>query len=230
MSRHRWYQVTWPISMRELAIRVGNETFRDGASSGFLIDRVRDDRIEGRFIERLELNDQTTTPFGESFSFERVEFRQLHFCTTSTPPGLEVTGSTTGVSRLINKFAEICDHRLAVSNLQIDVFGWLALFQDLSKYEGYVEILQVGQFSLGGTVSVRAIVKGKEDVRDAVQKLTTGHQFIVEKLQFRPAKAHYGSVVFAHLASAVVRSKDDIEIVGHLRRALEAISDKSIDF
>lgn len=228
MSRHRWYQVTWPISMRELAIRVGNETFREGASSGFLIDRVRDDRIEGRFVERLELNDQTTTPFGESFSFERVDFRQLHFCATSTEPGLEVTGSTTGVSRLVNKFAEMCDYRLAISNLQIEVFGWLALFQDLSQYEGYVEILQVGQFNLGGTVSARAIVKGKEDVRAAVQKLTAGHQFVVEKLQFRPSRTQQGSIVFTHLGSAIVRCKDDTEIVRHLRDALETISSKSL--
>lgn len=210
--------------MRELAKRFGNETFREGASSGFLIDRVRDDRIEGRFVERFELNDQTTTPFGESVSFERVEFRQLHFSVTSTEPGLEITGSTAGVSRLVNKLAQLCDYRLAISNLQIEVFGWLARFQDLSQYEGYVEILQVGQFNLGGTVSARAIVKGKEDVRAAVQKLTAGHQSVIEKLQFRPSQTQQCSIVFTHLGSAVVRCKDDTDIVRHLREALTSIS------
>ncbi|MFG1362374.1 hypothetical protein [Xanthobacter versatilis] len=223
MSRHRWYQVHWPMRIRELATKLEAHAFREEMSDGFIVDKVRDSRIEGRFVERIELSDQTTNPFGERFSFDRVEFRQINFRITASTPGLEVAGTTAGSPRLANKLAEICNYRLAVSDLHVSVFEWLALFQDLSRSVGYVDIIQIGQIKLGGTISARAIIKGKEDVHAATQNLTKGQEFVVEKIQFRPSAPNRGSVVFSHLGSIIVRSKEDIEVVNHVRRALETM-------
>ncbi|MFG1205544.1 hypothetical protein [Xanthobacter flavus] len=223
MSRHRWYEVRWPTRIRDIAAKLERWPFREEASDGFLVDRVREGYIEGRFIERMEVSNQTVNPFGEKLSFNRVEFRQSRFRLSKSSPGLEISGPAPGSIRLINKVAELNEYRVSISDLRVDIFDWLERFKERAGCSGFIDIIQVGQLRLGGTVSARAIVRGKEDVRSAAERLTGSLDSVVEKIQFRPTGSMSGSVVLSRLGSITVRSKDDDEVVGHLRQALEDI-------
>ena len=45
----------------------------------FIIERVREDFINGRYVEKISYQEVLTTPFGDQQIFDRTEYRQLEF-------------------------------------------------------------------------------------------------------------------------------------------------------
>lgn len=223
MSRFKWYRAQWPFSMRELARRLETAAFRDGRMDGFVLDRVRDDLVEGRFVEKLELKEQTTDPFGAVLEFDRVEYRQLKFRISSARPGLELVGSSIGSLSLISKLAEATDFRVTISNCNVDVRSWLTYFEQESQYDGFVDLVQIGSIQLGGSISARAIIKGREDITTAMATLTRDHVFLIEKIQFRLAGKQKGSVLFSNSGGLNVRALDSDQAADFARDALEQL-------
>jgi hypothetical protein len=220
MSRHRWYRAQWPKQMRELARILQGNPFDAERSEGFVLDRVRDDAVEGRFIERINVQNQTIDPFGEELRFERIEFRQSRFLISAARPGLEVIGSSNSAAILINRLAEASDFNISVSNCMVDVLVWLSIFREISTYSGFIDIMQIGRIDLGRGITARAIVKGKEDVKAAAQILADQRNSVVEKIQYRFFGKLKGSVTFSHTGSVIIRMIDGVEVVEFARAAL----------
>lgn len=223
MRRFKWYRAGWPAPIRDLARRLQEKTFQRDSSDGFVLDRVREDYVEGRFIERIEVQEHTTDPFGEQLQFDRVEFRQLGFRVSDARPGLEIIGSSSGSIALVNRLAEATNFRLAVTNCAVDVLKWLSVFRERSGFAGYVDIMQIGKIDLGGGAVARAIVRGKEDVSVASTALTGGRPFMIEKVQFRLAGPEKGSITFSSGGSVTVRVTDDARIIESIRASLQEL-------
>ena len=52
MNRVRWLNAQWPSSMRTIGNKLKAMPFSEDSMDGFAIERVRDDFIEGRYIEK----------------------------------------------------------------------------------------------------------------------------------------------------------------------------------
>ncbi len=51
-TRVKWFKADWHKNMRAFAKQLKVMEFTESSSDGFVLDRVRDNYIEGRFIER----------------------------------------------------------------------------------------------------------------------------------------------------------------------------------
>ena len=116
-KRYKWLAVQWPIAMRTLGKRLKARPFGGEAMHGFVIDRIRDDTLEARYVERIEYTETITDPFGEELSFDRVEFRQSFFCATTHGPGLELRDPPRSLQPLMNRLSEATDFEVAINPL-----------------------------------------------------------------------------------------------------------------
>lgn len=185
MKRYRWLKARWPVSMRVLAKRLRVKAFDSELLEGFVLDRVRDDFLDARFVEKIEYDDTVTDPFGVEASFHRVEYRSCEFKAAVTGPGLELVDAPRGVQTMISRLAEANDFAMAISPLSVNVLDWANEVQQRLKEVGIVDSLQLGAMELASNVQAKAVIKGSGDVLGATQALVLGKKHVVEKVQIR---------------------------------------------
>jgi hypothetical protein len=171
--------------MRVLAKRLRVKSFDVEQVEGFVLDRVRDDFIDARFVEKIEYDDTVTDPFGVEAIFHRVEYRSCEFKATVTGPGLELVDAPRSVQTMISRLAEANDFSLAISPLSVDVLTWASEVQKRLNEVGIVDSLQLGAMELASNVQAKAIIKGSVDVLGATQTLVLDKKHVVEKVQIR---------------------------------------------
>ena len=76
MRRIRWFNAEWPVSLRTLAAKMRANPFREDSIEGFIVDRVRENLVEGRFIEKIAFQETSRDPFGSEHSFETYNLSQ----------------------------------------------------------------------------------------------------------------------------------------------------------
>ncbi|BAI76207.1 hypothetical protein AZL_d03810 (plasmid) [Azospirillum sp. B510] len=222
MSKYRWLRAEWPISIRVLAHKIQGNLFTQDSRQGFVIDRVRENYIEARYIERISYTDVIIDPFGSELSFPKVEFRQSQFRASSQSPGLELINPPRSVAALMNRLSEVADFGLAISSIGVDVTAWAELLQAEAFTDATIRSLQIGALNIETGVSARAVITGNHDVRSACQALVQDRSFVVEKIQLDIFAPQRCAVILANNASAKIATNDQADaIVEALRVALE---------
>lgn len=223
MKRFRWLRADWPISMRTLGKRLKARAFGSDASHGFVIDRVRDDLLEGRYVERINFTETIIDPFGAEYSFDRIEFRQSSFRATRTGPGLELRDPPRTVQPLLNRLSEAMDFEVAIVPKTVDVLAWSGRFQALAGLNPVVDSLQLNSVEIEDGIRAKILVKGDRDVRAACSAFTGQRRFAMEKIQLRLDRPAAGVIVLGSAVSASVGVDDPED--GLLQALRDALPD-----
>src|SRR5215469_13253307 len=129
MTRVRWFTAEWPVSMRTLAAKMKSEPFREDRLQGFIVDRVREDSVEGRFIEKISYKETIKSPFGEEEVFDRVIYTQLEFNLSNKFPHLELWDAPRSTQAYISKLLEFSNFGVSIESLSVDLIEWTNLFE-----------------------------------------------------------------------------------------------------
>jgi len=209
MSRYRWLQADWPLPVRTLAKQIRQRSFSDDGSSGFVLDRVRDDFLEARYVERYEYEETVADPFGKELTFSRLEFHQTSFRATRVWPGLELVDAPRSTQSLVSQLLEITDFALPVAPLNVDVMTWANVFQEYFGSRVVIDSIQLGALQIEKGVRAKVVLKGDEDVRSVCEELIGGRKHVLEKLQFRAVRGHLRtSVLIANNAAVKIDGGD----------------------
>ena len=222
MKRHRWLQAEWPNPVRTLAKRIRQHSFSDEERTGFIVDRVRDDFLEARYIERYEFEETVSDPFGKELTLNRLEFRKTEFRASSDWPGLELIEAPRSIQTFVSELLQATDFSLPITPLFVDVMRWVDVFQDVTNTKVVIASAQIGALQLEDGVSAKVVVKGAKDVRDACKTLTRGKSYVMEKIQFKVMQGQAtATVLLANNAVAKVEGRDlQEEMLVAIRRAL----------
>jgi hypothetical protein len=221
MKRFRWIRAEWPLSMRTLGSRLKAKAFGPEMSHGFVIDRIRDEFLDGRYIERIEYTETVVDPFGLEQSFERIEYRQSAFRATTSGSGLELRDPPRSIQSLMNRLSEAADFELAITAQTVDVMAWAEQFQNILQASVVVDSLQMSSFELDQGITAKVIVKGDRDVRAACALLAGDRKYSLEKIQLRLLTPIAGAIVLANTASASFNIDDrSDELLEALRAAM----------
>lgn len=220
MTRYRWLRVEWPIAIRTLAERVQQQQFSEGRASGFILDRVRDDYLEARFVERYEYTETVSDPYGKELVFDRLEFRQTAFRATPGWPGLELLDAPRSTQSLVSGLLEASNFELAVSPIDINVLAWADELQQALGAVAVIDSLQVAALMVSDGIKAKVMLKGEKDVRAACIEMIQGRKHVLEKLQLRiTVGGTRTTVVLTNGAGAKV---DGIDVPGELVKQLRA--------
>lgn len=226
MTRFRWLVAQWPGSMRTMAKRLRARPFDEHNSEGFVIDRVRDEYLEARYIERIEFSDAITDPFGHELVFPRVEFRQCEFRISQQSAGLELIDSPRNIQGMLSRLAEATDFSLAVSPIKIDVLAWADALQIRFKAEIVVDSLQIGSVELERDILAKVIVKGRTDVRKAADLFIGIKRHSLEKIQLRIRAPFNGTILLSDVGVAKIELEHRDDVVVCLRDSLNSLLKK----
>lgn len=228
MSRYRWFQVEWPVSIRTISGRIKARAFDENSTHGFVVDRVRDDYLDARYVERIEYTDTITDPFGKELSYPRVEFRQCIFRASLQSPGLELIDAPRSAQGLLNRLSEVTDFEVAINGLNVDVLAWADAFQKALGISPLVDSLQIGALEIEPGITAKAVIKGDRDVREACSVLTNDRKYAMEKVQLRLLSPSRGTVVLTNTGSAKIDADDPTDALRNaLRQSIMEVTNKT---
>lgn len=227
MSRYRWFHVEWPVSIRTISSRIKARAFDDNSAHGFVVDRVRDDYLDARYVERIEYTETITDPFGKELSFPRVEFRQCIFRASAQYPGLELIDAPRSAQGLLNRLSEVTDFEAAINGLNINVIAWADALKNSLGISPLVDSVQIGSLEIESGISAKAVIKGNRDVREACSALMGNRKYTMEKVQLRFLSPCQGTVVLTNTGSAKIEADDPSDILKNaLRHSIREVTDK----
>lgn len=224
MKRLRWFGADWPASFRVLGARMNAKSFTESSFDGFLVDRVRDQSIDARFAEKQSVHESYVDPFGKEYAFDRVLYQQITFKLFREFPNIEIYDAPRSTQGFMNRLLEVCNFSTSVTSVEIDVLKWAGAFQKELQRPVVVDSVHIADVEFEPAISGRITLRGERDVRSALQTITQGRSYQLQKIQM---KVDIGSSVTGiQLSSAgSVHVTEDLfeEVYSPLRRSLQTV-------
>jgi hypothetical protein len=204
----------WPLPIRTIGTRLKEHSFSNDERSGFILERVRDDLIEARYVERYEFKETVSDPFGKLMTFDRLEYRQTSFRASPNWPGLELIDAPRSSQGLVSELLEATNFTLSIAPLTVELLKWADAFQQSLGRAIIIDSIQLGSLYVEDGVKAKVVLKGDKDVRAACKELVNGKTHILEKLNCRVVNGQSRvSVLMANNAAIKIEgnsSHDDI--------------------
>jgi hypothetical protein len=227
VKRVRWYAAEWPISLKTLGSRMKAHAFRADSITGFIIDRVRDNFVNGRYIEKIAYQETLTTPFGEEQVFDRILYRQLEFNLFSVFPNIELLDAPRSTQGYVGKLMELNDFAVSLAPLEIDLLKWVTAFQDAIGIEVTVDSLQVSGLELESNVTARMSLSSDKDVRGPLGRATRGKRFNLDRVQLKfPHQDRLVSILMTSSGSAKLEESILDQFIQPLRQSIPSTRSK----
>jgi hypothetical protein len=221
MNRVRWLNAQWPASMRIIGNRMKARPFTEDGVDGFAVERIREDFIEGRFIERYAYQEVNSDPFGKEEVVERVGYRSTEFTLFSQYPHIELNNGLRSIRDFSNRLLEACNFDLVVSPVTVNLLDWISTFQDFLGEKITVDSLQISGVELEPGITGKILLKGDKDVREAVEHIVGGKNYVLEKIQMKlDMGLQRVTVHLAHNGSAKVPPDHTSDLLPMLRKAI----------
>lgn len=199
MNRVRWLNAQWPSSMRTIGNKLKAMPFSEDSMGGFAIERVRDDFIEGRYIEKYIYQEVNSDPYGKEEVIERIGYRSTDFTLYTQYPYIELRNGQRSIKDFVNKLLQACNFTLVVSPITVSLLDWIASFQKITGQKIVVDSLQVSGVALEAGITGKILLKGDRDVRDAIDNIVGGKKYTLEKVQVKMTSG--GKSLSVHLAN-----------------------------
>jgi hypothetical protein len=173
------------VSMRTMGARMKASPFTEDSMDGFAVERIREDFIEGRYIEKYAYQEINSDPFGKEELVERVGYRSTEFSLYSQFPHIELKNGQRSIRGFVNRLLETCEFNLVVSPLTISLTDWASTFQDSLGKRITVDSLQISDVELESGITGKILLKGNKDVREAVDRIVGRKKYVLEKIQMK---------------------------------------------
>jgi hypothetical protein len=221
MKRIRWFGASWPVGLRTMAAKMKTHTFRSDSAEGFLLDRIRDNSIAGRYIEKISFQETITDPFGQPRIFERTVYNQLEFNLAPGFPHIEFYDAPRNTQAFMSRLGEYSNFAASVTPLVVDLIKWAEAFQTAAKAKITINSLQISGLAVEGGATAKVTLTSDKDVREALKLMVKSKNYEVDKLQLK--LTHDGDsagVQLSRLGSATVGEEYFEDFLPALRTSL----------
>jgi len=207
--------------MRTLASRLRARNFSTDSNDGFLIERVRDTFVEGRFFEKVLFEETVRDPFGNESTFERLTYREVEFSFSVSFPQVELRKFPRNIQAFITRTAEVTEFATTFLPLNVDAFAWVDRIRGVYPKQFRIDLAHLSDVFIEENALAKLVLSSQYDIRGALARFTKGRQHKLERLQIKFEFAD--ALLSMQLASdATLRSTDPLpkEVRDSIRQAL----------
>ena len=207
--------------MRTLATRLKTRSFSTESNDGFLVERVRDDFLEGRFFEKVVVQETIRDPFGNENTFERLTYREIDFTFSVSYPQVELRHFPRNTQAFIMRTAEVTDFATTFSPLAVNAFSWADNIRKVHPKQFRIDLAQLSEVLIEEDVVAKILLSSHHDIRSALGRFTSRRQHQVDRIQVR-LEYDEELVSFQLSADGTVRSTEPLtaDVIDAIRQAL----------
>lgn len=217
--RVRWFSLFTRLTLRDVAARLKDSPYKDGAPDGFVVEQLRSDVLEASLIQRLQTTHEAIDPFGFKEQFDVIEYVRTQFRLDATRNVIELRDPGRSSSKLVSRLLEVLGANFTIEEETVNPLVWANKFREVVDLYGSIEKVQIGSVALGENTVAQVVVKGSSDVADSAIKFVAPSEYTLEKVQLKLRSAR-GSVTFQRNSSVVLSAGFDDRLMDALRDSL----------
>lgn len=183
MIRVRWMRAKCPSTIRQLAKQLQNSKFTTESDEGFVIERVRDEFLEARYIERISFQQSISDPFGNTFVIDRLEFRQVDFTLTKAFPELELRMPPRGLKGFTGALLKASGFTMELEQHAVRLSKWIAALERQLGAKLIPRAAVASEIELEDGASARLAISGHRDIRPSLASLLPNRAYELETMQ-----------------------------------------------
>ena len=123
----------------------------------------------------------------------------------------------------MSKLTELNNFSVTISPLSVDLLKWVDAFQSLVNTNVIIDSLQISNIELEPDIIGRFSISGHKDVRDALQRITKGKRFELDRIQVKlPYEDRTASLQLTNAAAVKLEDVLIDDILPALRQSLPA--------
>ena len=129
----KWFNANFQKSYDEIYSSIINNPFNEESGWGFSINQYDDDALFAKYIERIELKEIITDPYGNETAFEYFKFIQFNFWLRKESTNnylLVIESAPRSIKGFISNMMKATSSDFNVSNLTIKVEDFIKLIKD----------------------------------------------------------------------------------------------------
>jgi hypothetical protein len=192
--------------------------FSEEKMDGFVIERIRDSFIEGRYIEKYNYQEVISTPFGDDEVLDRTGYRTTEFTLFDSSPHIELRNYQRSTKELISRLLEACSFNLVVTPPTVNLSEWISALQDALEQKITIDSLQVSAVEIDEGITGKILLKGLKDVREAANTLLNGRKHVLEKVQVKFIDLNKTvAIQLSHTGTAKLPAALPSDLLRHLR-------------
>lgn len=224
MSKVRWLEAHWPCGIRAISEALKKNAFDDESDDGFLITRIRNNRLEGCHIEKISTQETILNPFGMEISQSRLVYKKIEFVLQDTFPQIEIHNHQRGLNLFLERMLESLDFDLVIKPIEVDPIQWITALSSI--FDGIVEIraIQASGIDLLPGITGELVAKSESDITPHLEKLTNPKWTLVKKVNaVLHSSPSITSAVFSRNSTINFKELLESELIPCARKALAII-------
>lgn len=224
MIKIKWLFYELPLSLVELSNLMKENQYSEGSSSGFLLSLATQNKLAGKYIEKIVQKSIVQDPFGEVTEMETTSYYICRFNLDSKSKHLYISEPPRSLRKFTNKLHKLTGLGLVLSEININPSEWVNEIEEKSQKFKITQISCCGIRASKDSVAKLAIT-GSNDVRYDFSKLIADKRYMMESIKFEaefdnlPVKGE-----LTRTGSCKIRSPNVPVILEGLRISLEKMN------
>lgn len=183
MIKAKWLYSELPVTIRQLAKLMKEHQYTDGSGSGFLLSTSTENKLVGKYIEKIVQKTVVEDPFGNTSEIESTSYYTCHFNWSSDSKYMYVLDPPRSLRKFVNKVHSLTGLGLIVSELNVSPKLWLELIE---KEADSLRIFQISTYGIRASsdATAKVVVTGKTDVKTAFLDLVLDKRYLVDSVKF----------------------------------------------
>ena len=223
MMIQRWFKAVWPGSIWDLAEKIKTHPYDGSGDEGFLLDRVRNQSLEARFVERRTYDKCVIDPLGSEMVNAQIEFNQFLFRAYGEYPQLELMGPPKDSQAFVTRFAEINGFEVSLLPITVDVLRWSAAIENLCGTEFAIKSLSITDLHIKAGVRGAVTLKGTENIANALVMLR-GKERLISKIEMLSVDKDVFRLVLSRSGVAMFDMGSSVFPIARMHETLKGLS------
>lgn len=221
MKKYRWYIAKWSIDLDKIASSMMDSLFYHDSTFGYKIDRIRNNLIKGKYIEKREYQESIEDPFGNTSLVNRVIYDIIQFSISISKLNLEIIDPPRKLSGFLSSLSEINNHEAIISPIEINIETFIDVIKVNFK-NFVVKYIKSNKLALPNGILGKLELKGEKDVREIFLNMTSNNLSSIDACGFNFLSKN-GISYFEIYKNGTIKifSKDREYILPFIRQAIE---------
>jgi hypothetical protein len=165
MKKIKWMLLNVSLSISDMVAKLKTQSYTDENGKGFLFDKIRDHEINGRYVEKITFQDTIPTLYGESSTFERIEYRVVEFyINKDSLPIIALINPPRSLKPFAISLVKTLGLGISLEEIDVEPISWV----DSIATETPLDIIQIeiSQMTVSPNALAKMQISSSKDLRD----------------------------------------------------------------
>ncbi len=169
MKKIKWMFLNVSLSITEIVQKMKSLTYTDIKGKGFIFDKVRDNEVTGRFVEKIISEEVIPVLYGEATTFERIEYRIVEFYITEKAlPIIAIINPPRTLKPFAINMVKALGLGVSLDDMNIDPLLWVNSISKITPLE--LVQLELSQIKVDEHALARMQISSSKDLRKYYEK------------------------------------------------------------